>query len=150
MDPEELATAASRYGEEAVRVLRDDRGTCFLEFGQYAGPEEAQEACRALGGTAIVEARTGNNVPVCFRTVADYESSCLLDQYAQILREADSLEPVLDFLDRHFAGATREEQDVMLAGLSGFLEDEEGADWDQIASFYRLAGQEPPEFPRQY
>ena len=148
MDPEELASSGS-YGEEGARVLRDDQGACFLEFGQYAAPEEAQEACRAMGGTAIVEVRTGNNVPACFRSMEDYESSCLLDRYARVLHEADTLEPVLDFLDRHFAEATREEREVMLAGLSGWLTGEEGADWERITSFYRLAGQEPPECFRQ-
>lgn len=149
MDGEELKTAAGRYGEEAVRILRDDSGTYFLEFGQYAAPEQAEKACQALGEEVIVEKRTGNNVPVCFPTMQDYESSCFLDQYYQVLRQADSLEPVLDFMDRYFASASREEQEVMLAGLSGLLEGEEEADWEKITSFYRLAGQEPPEFPRQ-
>ena len=120
-----------------------------MEFGQYAAPEEAQKACRALGGAAIVEVRTGNNVPVCFRTMEDYESSCLLNQYARILHGAEPLEHVLDFLDQHFAAAGREAQEVMLAGLSGLLEGEEPANWERAASFYRLIGREPPSLPRR-
>ena len=149
MDPEELAAAADQYTQKAVRVLRDDSGGCFLEFGQYTAPEEAQRVCRTLGEAVLVEARIGNNVPVCFRTMEDYESSCFLNQYAQVLHEADSVESVLAFLDRYFASASREEQEVMLAGLSGWLEEVETADWEKITSFYRLAGQKPPEFPRQ-
>ena len=150
MEPEELEKfAAGPYETESLRVLRDDSGACFLEFGQYAAPEEAQKACRALEGAAIVEVRTGNNVPVCFRTMEDYESSCLLNQYARILHGAEPLEHVLDFLDQHFAAAGREAQEVMLAGLSGLLEGEEPANWERAASFYRLIGREPPSLPRR-
>ena len=56
---------------------------------------------------------------------------------------------LLAFLDRYFASASREEQEVMLAGLSGWLEEVETADWEKITSFYRLAGQKPPEVPQQ-
>lgn len=56
--------------------------------------------CQAIQGDVIVEARTGNNVPVCFRTVEDYQSSCFLDQYYEVLLHAETVEPVLDFMDR--------------------------------------------------
>ena len=94
--------------------------------------------------------RTGNNVPVCFETMSGYQSSQFLDEYYQLLISASSSEPVLDFLDQHFAQASAEEQSVMLKGLDGLLQDtDENADWAHIASFYHLAGQEVPEHIQQ-
>ena len=150
LDEQALAAALEQYGARSTRILRDDNGTYFLELGQYATWEQAQAECRAVQGDLIVEKRTGNNAPVCFRTMEDYQSSCFLDQYYEVLLHADTVEPVLDFMDRYFAGASRQEQKIMLDGLSGLLEDEEETDWERAASFYQLVGQPLPETIRQH
>ena len=142
---EELAGLAERYADRSVRVLRDDLGTYFIELAQYAAQEEAQAAAGELE-EVIVERRTGNNVPVCFASMEDYESDRFLNEYYQLLLSSISAEPVLDFLDEHFLSASPEEQDTMLRGLTGLLQDcEEDIDWARAAAFYQLAGQELPE-----
>ena len=150
LDEEALEQAVKQYDTHSVRILRDDSGTYFLEFGQYDTSEQAQAECQAIQWDVIVEARTGNNVPVRFRTMEDYQSSCFLDQYYEVLLHADTVEPVLDFMDRYFAQASRQEQEIMLNGLSGWLEDEEETDWERAAAFYQLAGQPLPESIRQH
>lgn len=150
-DAEGIREAAGQYTQQSVRVLRDDAGEFFLELAQFTTEEEAETACRDSQDTLIVERRVGNNVPVCFETIEAYESSRFLDQYYQVLKQADSIEPVLDFLDQHFAQASPQEQDTMLRGLTGLLEDEaEEVDWERAAAFYRAAGQELPEQLQQY
>ena len=147
VEGEDLAALVERYADRDTRVLRDDQGRFFVELAQYASREEAEEACGDLPGTLIVEQRTANNVPVCFETMEAYESSRFLDGYYQVLLEAVTADPVLDFMDLHFAQATPEEQDVMLRGLTGLIRDEEkdAVDWARAADFYRLAGQELPD-----
>lgn len=150
-DADGFQQAASRYNASGARVLRDDQGQFFLEFVQEATMEQAEARRLTLQGDVIVEARTGNNVPVCFPTMEAYESSCFLNQYYQLLLQSDRVEPVLDFMDRHFANASDEERDTMLRGLAGLLQDyEETVDWDRVFAFYQTAGIEPPEeFQRQ-
>ena len=57
-------------------------------------------------------------------------------------------------MEDHFSQASSREQDEMLRGLSGFLQDQEddeteAVDWEKVASFYRLAGQPLPDFVQQ-
>ena len=118
LDEKALEQAVEQYGTHSVRILRDDSGTYFLEFGQYDTSEQAQAECQAIQGDVIVEARTGNNVPVCFRTMEDYQSSCFLDQYYEVLLHAETVEPVLDFMDRYFAQASRQDVYKRQAGRS--------------------------------
>ena len=149
---EEIGAAAERYASQASRVLRDDCGTFFVELAQYDTQETAEEALNSSGEDLIVERRTGNNVPVAFDTMEAYQSSRFLDEYYEVLVTSFTVEPVLAFMDQHFAQASREEQDTMLRGLSGLLEDvdeEEEVDWEKAASFYLLAEQEVPEYVRR-
>lgn len=141
----ELAEAAP----DSARLLRDEAGGVFLEYGQYADQAEAEQAGLRLSGETLVEERTGNNVPAAFATMADYESSCLLEAYYRLLLRATEAGPVLDFLDEHFSSASSEERDTMLRGLSGFLQEEEEpetVDWARAAAFYRMDGLEPPDW----
>lgn len=143
---EEIAAAASRLDGHPARLLQDGSGTFFLELGQFSTLEEAQAY---LGRTSvdglIVEARTGNNVPVAFASLQAYESARLLDSYYELLITSHTVDPVLDFLDIHFAQATPQEQDTMLRGLTGFLEGGgEEVDWNRIFTYYQQAGQPLP------
>lgn len=146
------AEVLSAYAGSDVRILRDDAGTFFVELGQYPTREEAEAASAALSGTVLVEQRTGNNVPVAFQSMEAYESSRFLDEFYEILMQADTAAPVLDFMDQHFSQATPEEQAVLLRGLKGFLEDEteDTVDWEKAASFFRQAGEALPEFLQQH
>ena len=147
LDQQGVQQAAGQYAQQSPRLLRDDQGTYFLELGQYASLEEAQAALQALDGDLIVETRTGNNVPVAFATMEDYQSNAFLNEYHQILLNSTTAEPVLDFLDQHFADANAQEREEMLRGLTGFLEDyHEDVDWEKAASFYRMADEPLPEF----
>lgn len=150
-DSEEIPELAAQYTGDSTRLLRDDRGKCFLELAQYATREEAEHASASFPGDTIVEARTGNNVPVCFQTLEDYQSSQLLDEYYQLLITSTSAQPILDFLDEHFADASPKERDELLRGLTGFLDDSDAdTDWSRAAAFYKLAGQELPEQIQQH
>lgn len=150
-DSQEIPEIAAQYTGDSTRLLRDDSGKFFLELAQYTTQEEAEHAAASFPGDVIVETRTGNNVPVCYQTLEDYKSSQLLDQYYQLLITSTSAEPILDFLDEHFANAAPQEQDEMLRGLTGFFEDaDENEDWDRAAAYYRLAGQEVPEQIQQH
>lgn len=150
---EELAAAANRYLGEYTRILRDEAGEFFLEFAQYATLGEAEEQRQAMGGQVLVEQRTGNNVPVSFQSMEDYESSRFLDKYYELLLHADSVEQVMDFMEQHFEQATPQERDVMLRGLDGMLhnheDDEEEVNWEKVASFYQIAGETLPDYVQQ-
>ena len=151
LSEEGLRQAAHDYSTCNVRVLRDDQGQFFLEFGQEATMEQAEAMALTLSGDILVEKRTGNNVPVCFQTMEDYESDRFLDRYYQLLLQSERVEPVLDFLDQFFADARDEERETMLRGLEGFLADyEEEVNWEKVFSFYQWMGtQTPEEFQRQ-
>lgn len=148
---DELPKILAGYGNQSVRILRDEAGLFFLELAQYVGPEEAEAAAGKAG--LLVEKRTGNNVPVSFRSMEEYESSRFLDQFYEVLIQSDKIATVLDFMDQHFSQATEQEQDKMLRGLSGLLEDyednEEKVDWQKVASFYQMAGEALPDFVQQ-
>ena len=147
MDAEGITAAAARLDRHAARMLQDDSGTFFLELGQFSDQEEAQAyAGRTAVDGLIVEARVGNNVPVAFPSLQAYESARLLDSYYQLLISSETVAPVLDFLDAHLAQASPQDQDTMLRGLTGFLEDgRETVDRSLVAGYYAQAGQTPPE-----
>ena len=152
LDADGIAAAASRLDSHPLRVLQDDSGTFFLELGQFSSQEEADAyAKRTADPSVIVEARVGNNVPVAFSSLQAYESDRLLNTYYDLLLSSDTVAPLLEFLDTHFAQATAQEQDEMLRGLAGFLEDgQEAVDWNKVAGYYQQAGQTPPESISQY
>lgn len=145
-DADGIAGTVRRLGGSPGRVLQDDSGTFFLELDQFTSWEEAEAYARAAAAVVIVEARVGNNVPVAFASLQAYESARLLDAYYALLISSDTADPVLAFLDAHFAQASPQEQDVMLRGLTGFLEDgQEAVDWSKVAAYYAQAGQALPE-----
>ena len=150
-DADELPEILKSYGDQSVRVLQDEAGLFFLELTQYTGQEEAEAAAGEAG--LLVEKRTGNNVPVSFRSMEEYESSRFLNQFYEVLIQPDKIETVLDFMDQHFGQATDQERDEMLRGLNGLLEDhednEEKVDWQKAASFYQMAGKPLPDFVQQ-
>ena len=147
---EEIGAVTEEYAGSALRVLRDDRGEYFVELAQCSGADEAEAESREFPGDVIVEKRTGNNVPVSFATMEAYRDSLFLDQFYDLLISVSTVEPVLDFMDRHFARADEAAQDTMLRGLEGLLEDEEEADWARAAAFYEMAGREPPAFIQEH
>ena len=139
-----LPDVAGRYAGQSVRILQDDSGKFFVELAQY---DTRDAALAAASGDLIVEERAGNEVPVCFETMEQYESDRFLDEYYQLLLSASTAEPVISFLNKHLASASSEEQQVLLDGLSGFLQDtDEALDWNQIAGLYRTAGQDVPAY----
>lgn len=145
---DQLQAALGQYAGQSTRILQDDKGHFFVELAQYKSRDAAMAA--ASDGL-IVEARTGNEVPVCFVTMEEYQSGQLLDEYYQRLITSSTAKPVLDFLEEHLSSASPAEQDAMLRGLYGFLQDtDEALDWAQIASFYQTANQEVPEYVQQH
>ena len=143
----DLPALLEQYAGRSARILQDGSGRFFAELGQY---DTRDAALAAASGGLIVEERTGNNVPVCYETMGQYESARFLDEYHQLLISVPTAEPVIAFLREHLSGASAEERQVLLDGLSGFLQDtDEELDWDQIAGFYRTAGQDVPDFVRE-
>ena len=139
-----LPDVAGQYAGQSVRILQDDSGKFFVELALY---DTRDAALSAASGDLIVEERAGNEVPVCFETMEQYESDRFLDEYYQLLLSASTAEPVIAFLNEHLASASSEEQQVLLDGLSGFLQDtDEALDWNQIAGLYRTAGQDVPAY----
>ena len=139
-----LPDVAGQYAGQSVRILQDDSGKFFVELALY---DTRDAALSAASGDLIVEERAGNEVPVCFETMEQYESDRFLDEYYQLLLSASTAEPVISFLNEHLASASSEEQQVLLDGLSGFLQDtDEALDWNQIAGLYRTAGQDVPAY----
>ena len=145
---QDLPALLERYAGQSVRILQDDSGKFFVELGQYDARDAAQAA--ASGGL-LVEERTGNNVPVCYETMEQYRSAQFLDGYYQLLISSTTAEPVIAFLQEHLAGASPEEQQVLLDGLSGFIQDaDEELDWEQIAALYQAASQDIPDFVQEH
>ena len=63
----------------------------------------------------------------------------------------ENLGQVMDFVEEHLPGASPAEQDVLLTGLYGFIQNtDEELDWNRIASFYQAAHQDVPEYVQQH
>ncbi|MGI5963400.1 MAG: DUF4179 domain-containing protein [Lawsonibacter sp.] len=122
-DEQDIQTVSLNYSNNSFRLLRDDSNSYFLEFAQYSTLQEAQVVVDTLPGDVIIESRTGNNVPVSYFSMEDYEKSQMMDAYYQLLRSSSTVDPILNFLDQYFPSAASSEQDIMLSGLWGFLED---------------------------
>ena len=145
---QELSAAAGQYAGQSTRILQDDSGTFFIELAQY---DTRDEALAAAFGDLIVEERTGNEVPVCFETMEQYENDRFLDEYYQLLISSSTAEPVIAFLNEQLASASPEVQQVLLNGLSGFIQDtDEELDWNQVASFYQTVNQDVPDFVQEH
>ena len=145
---QDLPALLEQYDGQSVRILQDDSGKFFVELGQY---DTRDAALAAASGSLLVEERTGNNVPVCFETMEQYRSGQFLDEYYQLLISSSTAEPVIAFLREHLASASPEEQQILLDGLSGLLQDsDEDLDWGQIAALYQTASQDVPDFVQEH
>ena len=145
---QDLPALLELYDGLGTRILQDGSGQFFVELGQY---DTKDTALAAASGDLIVEKRTGNNVPVCYETMEQYQSGQFLDEYYQLLLASPDVQPILDFLNEHLAGASSEEQQILLDGLSGFIQDtDEELDWSQIASLYQTANLDVPDFVREH
>ena len=144
----EVQALSSQYAGQDTRVLQDDSGKFFVELAQYDSRDAAESA---VSGELIVEERTGNNVPVCFETLEQYQSSQFLNEYQQILLTSVTAEPVLAFVEAHIADASAKEQEALLNGVYGFVQDtDEELDWNRIASLYQAAKQDIPAYVQQH
>ena len=147
---QELPAVLQQYAGQEVRVLQDDSGKFFIELVQYSTRESAMAAASHHTDT-IVEERTGNNVPVCFATMEQYQSAQFLDTYQRLLHTAFTTAPVLEFVEEYLTSASPEEQVILLEGLHGFIQDsEEELDWARIAALYQAARQDIPEDVQQH
>lgn len=131
------------FAGKRCRVLRDEQSKMFLEFAQFNSKQEAENFAAGFDGLhLIVEKRIGNNVPVCYEDEAHYQRAMLLNDYYEILIRAESVDPILAFLDEHLAGACPEDQTVMLSGLTGFIKGpKENYDTKTLEKYYQMAGQ---------
>ena len=141
-----LTEGWTQTGETETRTLRDEQGLLFLELGQYASRAEADQAAAEYARAELfVERRVGNNTPACFTSLEAVESAALLDEYYALLLTSDTVEPLLAFLDEHLAQAEPETQEILLLGLTGFLQGgEEPIDLERLEPYYAMAGQEIP------
>lgn len=141
----------SEYGDQSVRMLQDDQGLFFLELEQYESLEEAEERLDTLTGAYLIEERTANNVPLCYKTMEAYEKDRMLNEYHQILTDVCTVEPVLAFLEEHYDTADPEAKEELLTGLEGFLEVPDGSEnWSQVAEFYDRHGLALPQELKPY
>ena len=145
---QEIREIAEQYAGWDSRILQDDSGKFFVELAQY---HTREAAAAAVSGDLIVEKRTGNEVPACFESMEQYESDQFLNEYYQLLISSFSADPILDFVEEHLPGASPAEQDVLLTGLYGFIQNtDEELDWNRIASLYQAAHQDVPEYVQQH
>lgn len=147
VEEEKLPTLTEGWTQTGeTRTLRDEQGLLFLELGQYASRAEADQAAAGYAGAELfVERRVGNNTPACFTSLEAVESAALLDEYYALLLTSDTVEPLLAFLDEHLAQAEPETQEILLLGLTGFLQGgEEPIDLERLEPYYAMAGQEIP------
>lgn len=130
------------YAGEKYRVLQDEEGKLFLELAQFSDEREAQAyAAKVTKLSVIVEKRSGNSVPTCYDTESQYQRKLLKQEYYEIIIEAKTLEPILAFLDEHLVESLPEDQEFLLAGLTGYLKDiDEYYDPEILDNYYRLVG----------
>lgn len=144
MDEDALKQALAAFPE--ARVLRDETVGYLLEIGQYDSAdaaEAARQAAKDPSGLLFVEKRFGNNVPGHYESQAAVSDAQIERAYADVLAQAATIQPVLDFLDQHLAGASPEVQDTLLRGLTGFIQDDPSQyDLAALGRYYQMAGQD--------
>lgn len=142
LDEDGLKQALAAFPE--ARVLRDETVGYLLEIGQYDSADAAEAACRAAADPLLfVEKRFGNNVPGHYDSQAAVSDAQLERAYADVLAQADTIQPVLDFLDQHLAAASPAVQDTLLRGLTGLIRDDPSRyDLDALGRYYQMAGQD--------
>lgn len=141
----------SEHTDQPARMLQDDQGLFFMELEQCESLSEAEALLGTLTGAYLIEARTANNVPLCYKTMEAYEKDQMLNEYHQILTNACTVEPILAFLEEHYDTADTGAREELLAGLEGFLEVPDGSEnWSQVTEFYDRHGLTPPQERRPY
>lgn len=64
-------------------------------------------------------------------------------EYSQLLNQSMTIDPILDFLDKHMAQASDSVKDTLLRGLTGFIRDDASKyDLDALNRYYQMAGQD--------
>lgn len=128
-----------------ARILRDDGEGWLLEIGQYDSEQAAQDALKAQSAqdSLIVETRFGNNVPAHYESMEAFQDAKLETEYSQLLNQSMTIDPILDFLDKHMAQASDSVKDTLLRGLTGFIRDDASKyDLDALNRYYQMAGQD--------
>lgn len=53
-----------------------------------------------------------------------FQDAKLETEYSQLLNQSMTIDPILDFLDKHMAQASDSVKDTLLRGLTGFIRDD--------------------------
>lgn len=72
-----------------------------------------------------------------------FQDAKLETEYSQLLNQSMTIDPILDFLDKHMAQASDSVKDMLLRGLTGFIRDDASKyDLDALNRYYQMAGQD--------
>lgn len=72
-----------------------------------------------------------------------FQDAKLETEYSQLLNQSMTIDPILDFLDKHMAQASDSVKDTLLRGLTGFIRDDASKyDLDALNRYYQMAGQD--------
>jgi len=72
-----------------------------------------------------------------------FQDAKLETEYSQLLNQSMTIDPILNFLDKHMAQALNSVKDTLLRGLTGFIRDDASKyDLDALNRYYQMAGQD--------
>ena len=129
---------ASKY-----RILRDDKNGYLLEFGQFDKKEDAQKFTKDIGLYTIVETRWSNDVPTGFFSKEEYIDENIMNEYYQLLMKTTDIQDILDYLDNHMSSSSKNVQDNLLKGLTGYIKGEfKDYDLDKLNKYYKMIGKD--------
>lgn len=129
------------FGEK-YRILKDEQELRFFEFAQFNSKEEAEAFSKSFDKMeTVVEERYGNNVPVCFKEKADYESYEFTMLYTQFLSTAATPEDITTFIDEN-KDKYPQQRELMVKGLTGMLRSMEPSEYNpkDYDKYYALIG----------
>ncbi|MFV0517369.1 MAG: DUF4179 domain-containing protein [Aminipila sp.] len=141
-DGEEFAVVEENLGKETHRILKDEQESRFIEFAQFATKEKAQAFAKEVGGIeTVIEKRYGNNVPVCFKTKADYDEYCFVLDYTKVLNKAVDVEDITTFIDKN-KDKYPQYAEIMVKGLTGMLRSMDQSEYNakDYDKYYALIG----------
>lgn len=125
------------------RILRDEENGYFLELGQFDKEEYAVKLTEKLEKNTIIEERWTNNAPVAFFTEQDYLDDKKLDEYYKVLMNATDIEEILDYLDTNLKDSSKEVQETLLKGLTGYIKDDyDKYNLDKLNNYYNIVGKD--------
>lgn len=124
------------------RILKDEQEMRFFEFKQFDSKEKAEEFVKKFDKMeTLIEERYGNNVPVCFKNISDYEEYNFSLLYVDFLYNVNTAEDITDFIDKN------KEQypqylELMLKGLTGMLRGMDPSEYESETydKYYELIG----------